>query len=126
MTLRPFTCNTTHNQTSCYVIITEIQKSMITSAIFVKLILRKVNHDSSVPRVIAGFTKNISKNWFSFHVDDFSLGRNFPVAVSFIFYLILGYKSSSIVWIIWNLSDIQYLNFMSFCHRNATKSAFRL
>ena len=53
--------------------------------------MRKMKHGFSVLRVTSGFTKNR----FSFHIDDFSLGRNFQVEVSSIFYLILGYNSSS-------------------------------
>lgn len=53
--------------------------------------MRNMKHGFSVPRVTSGFTKNR----FSFHVDDFSSGRNFQVGASSIFYLILGYNSSS-------------------------------
>ena len=59
----------------------------------VKLIMKKTKHGFSVPRITSGFTIIVSKNRFSYHVDDFSMGRNFQVAASFICFLILRNKS---------------------------------
>ena len=47
---------------------------------FCKIDYKEDEYGFSVPRVTSGFSKNVSKNRFSFHVDDFPLDRNFHFA----------------------------------------------